>query len=77
MLRAFKVLEAANGATGDALGMLALSPATGQHGYRDNHKIKKHPRRTTEPKPGNVAYGKYGVSNDYRRITSSTMACRH
>ena len=60
MLRAFKVLEAANGATGDALGMLALSCATGQHGYRDNHKIKKitnTPRRTTEPKPGKFASG--------------------
>ena len=59
MLRAFKVLEVANGTTGDALGMLALSCATGQHGYRDNHKIKKsqHTRRTTEPKPGNPASG--------------------
>ena len=76
MLRAFKVLEAANGATGDALGMLALSPATGQHGYRDTHEIKKsqHTRRTTEPKPGKFASGSYGVSDDNRK---SKMASCH
>lgn len=33
MLRAFQVLEAADRATGDAVGLLALSCAAGKHGY--------------------------------------------
>ena len=55
MLQTFKVLEAANGTTGDALGMLAMSPATGQHGYCD--KIKKtHHGELPNLKPGNFAF---------------------